>query len=558
MNPKKTIVLAVLAIAIIAIYVYDKEQVTEQKKKEEETKDFFLTESKDIMKIAIDRNGKKISAERDGENWKITEPLSWQGDKYAWNSIADNLASAKIDRTFPDEGETLTDADREKWGVKAPTLNIAATIRAESKEITLGFGNHPPGGSNQVFGQSSERPDNIFIIPQSVVVSASKELRDLRNRKIIDVRFDDKQITRVEVNNKSLAMVAEKGAGDTWQLTQPISARVDNAQLRKLVDKLGNDASNIIDSPSEELLKEVSLASDQLASATRYKVFTGESSQTFYIGNFSVSEKAYVGKREGTDSLFVLAKEFFTDQPKAIDELRPKKALSLETWNTDILTATSEGKLLYSVSKMDGKWRMVSPEDATAERDLVEAIIRAFNDNKIISFAEGAGSDPDLGLDHPSLVLKATGKDATETILFGKENEGKVYAAWSGAPDRFLVDKKLLEAVRKDPLSLLTPAERDRINAKNPPPAPAPAPETAPAPIAPATATEPVAPPPAPPVESAPAPIGPESPAPPALPQVVEPAAPEVPAPAPAVLPAATTPPQPPVVPVVPNTGPVQ
>ncbi len=550
MNPKKTIALALVAVLVIAFYIWDKQKVAQEKKLEEESKDFLVAESKDIMKLSIDRNGKKIKAERDGESWKITEPVNWPGDKYAWNSIADNLTSAKIDRTLPDEGETLADQDLEKWGLKPPKLSVAATIRADSKEITFGLGNNPPGGRNSVFATSTEKTGKAFIIPQAIVTSASKELRDLRNRKIMDIRFDDKKITRLEVNNKDLAIAAVKGNGESWQLEKPFVSRIDTAQLRKLVDKLGNDASNIIDDATEGQVQDLGLASDQLASATRYKVFTGDSSQTFYVGKFSLKEKAYVGKREGTDSLFVLAKEFFNDQPKHADELRPKKALSLETWNTETLSATAETQLLYSAAKKDGKWRLVSPESATGERDAIEAVIRAFNDNKIIGFAEGLGSDADLGLDKPRLILKATGKDQSETILFGKEADGKIYAAWAGSPDRFIVDKKLFEAVKKDYLMLVTPAERDRINAAHKAAEPAPAPPAPEGASQPAPATpEAVAPPvPATPEVAAP-------PVPPPAPASPEPAAPEPPAPAP---PAPEGEPAPPVVPPASGSAPGQ
>lgn len=522
MNPKKTLLLAVIAGLLIFFFIKDKEKVAEEKKKETEAKDFVVAESKDVMKMAVTHKGQTIKAERDGEEWKITAPVAWPGDKYAWNSIADNLTSAQIDRTFPDEGKSLSDADLEKWGLKSAGLKIAATIRTGSKEVTFDFGHNPPGGKDKVYALSSEKPGKAFMIPQSVVSSASKELRDLRNRKVMDVRFDDKKITRVEVSKKDLTIVAEKGEGENWSLVEPFKARVDSSQLRKLVDKLGNDASNIIDNVSPEQLAQLGLAPDQLASATHYKLFTGANAQTFYIGNFDLKEKAYVGKREGADALFVLAKEFFTDQPKTPDELRPKKALSLETWNTDMLSATAEQKLLYSAVKKDGKWRVVAPQDATGERDAIEAILRSFNDNKILGFTEGKGSDAELGLDHPRLILKATGKDLSETILFGKEEDGKVYACWQGAPDRFMVDKKLYDAVRKDALSLVAASEKERVSAaiKAAQASPATGEAVAPAPVIPvaepaaptggATQTAPVPAPPevAPASAIAPAPAG--------------------------------------------------
>ncbi|MCG3197188.1 MAG: hypothetical protein GHCLOJNM_01673 [bacterium] len=501
MNPKKTIALAVIAIAIIAFYVMDKEKVAEVKKQEEQSKDFFLPESKAVTKITVDRRGKKVVAQRDGEDWKITEPVSWAGDKYAWNSIADNLANAKIDRTFPDEGETLSEEDKKKWGLTDPGLVIAATVKdgSDEKEVRLEFGNKPPGSTAQIFATNSERSDKVFMIPQTVVSSASKELRDLRNRKLLDIRFDDEKLTRLEVSKKGLDLVAEKKPDKSWKMVQPQEARIDSAQLRKYVDKLGNDASDIVDGATEAKLREVGLADDQIASTTRYKVFTGESSVSFYVGKFSLAEKGVVGRREGSNALFVLAKEFFNDQPSHPDELRPKKAISLDTWNTDVFSATAEGKLLYSMEKKDGKWRMVAPYDATAERDVTESILRAFNDNKIIGYVDGIGTDSELGYDNPRLIFMAKGKDKSDTLVFGNLVDDRSHAAWKGEPDRFLIPNKVVEAIMKKPLDLLTAAERERVAPKKeePKPAVAGAPSsatgTAAAPVAPATGETPPA-----------------------------------------------------------------
>jgi hypothetical protein len=501
MNPKKTIALAVIAIAIIAFYLHDKQTVEKQKKADTESKDLIVVESKDIKKVTVDRGGKKITAERDGENWKILEPIAWPGDKFAWNSIADNLASAKISRTFPDEGETLTDKDRENWGVAKPGMVLTATIKSgtpeQTREPSFSFGHHPPGGDSLVYALSSEKDGKVFILPNTLVSSASKEFRDLRNRKLVDVKFDDtkdaNKVTRLEVTNKDLSFTAERGPDNNWHLTQPSPGRADSTQLRKFIDKLGNDASNILDNVAQDKAQSLGLASDQLASATHYKVFTGTEgqSQTFYLGKFSLEEKAYVGKREGTDSLFVLAKEFFNDQPKHVDELRPKKALSLDTWSTDIVSVTSEGKLLYSVEKQEGKWRLVSPESATAERTAVEAVIRAFDDNKIRGFVDGLNDDKGFGLDKPRLVFHAKGKDKEETILFGNESDGKVFSAWKGDPDRFIFDKKLLDALMKDPLSLVTVSEKERLSPKKQgAAAPAPPSPSAPAQAALGSATQ--------------------------------------------------------------------
>ena len=469
MSPKKTVILIVIAVAIVLFYTQDKKKVAEEKKVEEQKKEFVTVKSDDVMALSIERNGKTIAAERDGDGWKITKPVEWAGEKFAWDTIADNLTDAKIERTFPDEGEKVTDKELEDWGLKPAHLKLTATVRDGSKEMTFKFGNHPPGTKSSVYALSSEKENQAFIIPQAVVFSSSKELRDLRDRKMVHVKFDHDDLKQVEIHNKDMDVQAKVDGNGLWILTSLGNVRADPGQLRLFFDKLNGDAQDILDDVDPKKLTEYGLADDQLASATRYKVVMGSEgiTKTFYIGKYSAEHQGYLGKREGKDSLFVIKKNTFKGVKTKVEDLRPKKAIPLETYNTDVISATSHGKPLYTLRKKDYKWRMQFPHDATAERDEVDKLIRTFNDHKITSYLSSASDDAALGLDDPQLVFKVEGKDKKETVLFGKKNgSGSVYCAWPGYPDRFLIKQEILDDLLKDPLKLLTPAEQERISPK--------------------------------------------------------------------------------------------
>lgn len=463
MSTTKTIVLLVVAIAVVLFYMKDKVNVAEKKAAEELKKEFVAQESEDVMKLAIDREGQQVTAERDGEDWKLVDPVEWPGDKFAWNAIADNLTSAKINRQFPDEGEELTDKQREMWGVADPQLKLTATVRDESKEITLEFGNNPPNSKSSVYAISSEKEDKVFIIPQSVVTSCSKELHDLRDLTIFDIDFNT--VTQFEVSNKSIVFVAKKDASGKWVLPDHDGIRAAGENVSTYVSKMNLKAFKILDNVPAERVQELGLADDQLASATRHRAVTADgSSHLFHVGAFLEDDEAYVGKREGTDSLFVIKKYFFESVKETIEEMRPSKAVPLQKYNTDIIRATADGEPLYAIEKIDYNWRMGFPHDATAERDNVDALLTAFNDNKISSFLESASSDADLGLDNPQLIVHVEGDDKSETVLFGnRDGAGSVYTAWVGYPDRFLLDQEILDKLKKDPLDLLTSDERKKI-----------------------------------------------------------------------------------------------
>jgi hypothetical protein len=463
MSPIKTIALLLIAVAIVAVYIWDKDNVAEKKAAEELEKDFVAVESKDVMKLTIDRAGNKVTAERNEENWKVVDPVEWPGDKFAWKAIADNLASAKISRRFPDEGETLTDKQLEMWGIANPQLKLTATIRDGSKEITLQFGNNPPDSKSSVYAVSSEKEGNAFIIPQAVVTSCSKELHDLRDLTIFDIDFGT--VTQLEVSNKSLAFVAKKDDNGKWILPDHGKIRAADENVSTYVSKLNLKAFKILDNLPEERVRELGLADDQLASATRYRTVTADgASHLFHVGAFVPDSEGYVGKREGTESLFVIKRYFFESVKETIEELRPSKAIPLQKHNTDIIRATADGAPLYAIEKVDYNWRMGLPHSATAERDAVDALVNAFNDNKIGSYLKDASSDAELGLDNPQLIIYVEGDGKSETVLFGnRDGAGSVYAAWAGYADRFLLDQEILDKLKKDPLDLLTKDERKRI-----------------------------------------------------------------------------------------------
>ncbi len=466
-NCKTTLAFLVIAIVIVAFYLQDVEKVEQEKEIEKEKEELILAEKDDVMALSLERPGMEtISAVKEGENWTLTEPISWPADKFAWDPIATSLSSAKIKRTFPDEGETLTEEDYKKWGLDPAGLTVKATVREGSAEYSFGFGNTVPSSDSSVYGTSSDLEDKVMVVPKSVIVNASKDLHHLREKKYLNVHFERDSPTRIEVSNKDLQVVIEKGEGESWALLSPTKGKADVTTFRKFVEKLGLESIKLIDEVDDAKLSKAGLADDQLDSATTYKIGFGEegTTKTFYVGKFDPLEGGHLGRREGTRNLFVIDEEFFKDQPTTLDSLRPKRAISIQKWTANVVSATSNGEHLFDLSKEDFKWRMTSPHSATAERDTVDNMVDVFNDFLITSYVSNASTDVELGLEIPVLTLTVAGDDVRETLHFGDHDGiGGIYAGWEGLPDRFVLDQAVLEKVLLSPLDVLTPAERNRV-----------------------------------------------------------------------------------------------
>jgi hypothetical protein len=468
MSAKKTLLLIVVCAAILFFYFQDKEKVAQEQKIEEQKKEFIVAESDDIMSLAIERDGQVIKAVRDGEDWNIVEPIDWQGEKFAWKTIADNLANAKIERRFPAEGEELTEKDLQNWELKPEHLKLTALVREGSKEHTFRFGVKPPGSTSSVFALADDASGEAFIVPHSIVFSASKTLFDLRNRKIFEVRFDHDDLKQLEVKNKDLEFNAKIDGEGNWVFADRGGIRADPAQIRPFLQKLNEEAKAILDNVPDARVREYGLAEDQLASATSIKAVYGSEGTLgqFYIGGYDLAEGGHIGKRAGVDSLFVIKDQSFEGLATGLEGLRPTKAIPLDTYNTEVIEATKDGQTYYRLTKKDFNWMMGIPHDATAERDTVEGLLRAFNDHKIKSYIEDASGDAALGLENPALIFHVTGKEnKEETLLLGNKNGlGQVYAAWKGYPDRFLINQNILDTLNPEsPLDLLIPAEKERL-----------------------------------------------------------------------------------------------
>jgi len=467
MNPKVTVLLAVVAAVLVWFLVFDKEKVAEEKKQAELDSHFVNFEADDVMKLTVTRHGKPVTAERRGDTWHITEPFEWPGDKYAWGAIAHSLTTCDLRGTYPEEGETITPEDMKNWGLADPPLKIAATIREESREYQFTFGNNPLGSVSSCYATKSSAIDKVFAVEVTIKGNADKDLNDLRDRGMLPVKFGN-HVTRIEVSNQDLAFVAERQPNKNWLLVKPSPGRAVEAELKKLVEKLNKSASTVIDDPGEEKLREVGLADDQLESASRYAITTSKgTTQTFYVGQLSLADQGYVGRNSDSSSLFVIPKEFFSDQPTTVGKLRPTKASYLETWNTDIVSATSEGSPLFKLEKPEFGWVMTYPHSATAERDAVNSIITAFKDHHIMRYIDSASSDSQLGLDPPRLVVEIAAEGTGEKVMFGKAiDEDRIYAGLMDAPDRFIVKRALYDEVFKQPSDLLTEEELERLDLK--------------------------------------------------------------------------------------------
>src|SRR5438876_10246593 len=89
----------------LGAYVYFYEIRGEKKREEasEKEKKLFQFEQKDIASITIRTGSDEFALQKDKDTWKLTKPIETKADKSAVDSIAIDLASAKVDRNIDEQ-----------------------------------------------------------------------------------------------------------------------------------------------------------------------------------------------------------------------------------------------------------------------------------------------------------------------------------------------------------------------------------------------------------------------------------------------------------------------
>ncbi len=189
----------------------------------------FHTEEKDVEEIVITRGEGRIVLKREGNAWRLIEPVQATADDTEVTSLLHTLLEAKEERRIEDAPTNLAD-----YGLERPSIRLGLTLKGGKTSPTLLLGDLNPNGRSVYV----KRPDQPAVFLATVVVRlrTDKKPDDFRNKTLL--ALEPNQVTRVEITIKgqpiSLSQVEEKG----WEISKPIKARADAAVIGQMLWKI--------------------------------------------------------------------------------------------------------------------------------------------------------------------------------------------------------------------------------------------------------------------------------------------------------------------------------
>jgi hypothetical protein len=247
-------------------------------------------------------NGRIVLAKKDTD-WTIKSPIETAADDSEISSLLSEIGSAKAAAFVSETADDLS-----KYGLDKPAASVTAQLQTGGERSIL-FGSKV---ENQYYAKASDRPQ-IVKVDSAFFDKMNAKLSTLRSKEIARIKKDE--ITRVEIRNPNLTLVAEKDKDNKWMVKEPADKKDKEAQSYKLFDPIEtNKATEIIDKPT-------AAQSKLLAKPAVEVKYTGKDGKTTVIKvSAADGDHAYV-RVEGRPETYQVSKQMLDSLSFKIDEV---------------------------------------------------------------------------------------------------------------------------------------------------------------------------------------------------------------------------------------------
>lgn len=211
-----TLVFTVLFAAVLAAYLYleaEREPPARGGTREVSEKLLPLEEDDEVTRIDIDdeESHEKIVLEKEGDRWRITEPISYPAEALIIDGLVGALkVSFKARRLAPEK-------DWDEYGLENPRFRIGIETRSKRLKRVLLFGDASPLGRFVYARWAGEQ--EYFLLDENLKLSFDRTLYSLREKRIFRTPLKDLEKMKIKTAKNEYEFVKQEGG---WVWTEPI------------------------------------------------------------------------------------------------------------------------------------------------------------------------------------------------------------------------------------------------------------------------------------------------------------------------------------------------
>src|SRR4030095_11658483 len=204
MKFKHTAILLVL-LAALAAYVYyiDLKKPT-TKEREEKKGRLFDFERDKISPVSIKTPESKVELRKDGQNWRLEEPVKDRADSSVMSSLLTSVELLRSESTIDNDGKGVTKEQLKDFGISDSQTKVKLTVDGKPVEIVFGKDTAIP---NKVYAQV-EGAKSVEVVSNSLRNDISKKVEDFRDKKLSDLTLA--QISKAVIKSPDGEIEVEK------------------------------------------------------------------------------------------------------------------------------------------------------------------------------------------------------------------------------------------------------------------------------------------------------------------------------------------------------------
>jgi hypothetical protein len=444
MSWKKTLGLVVVAALLGGYYYWYEVKGSEQRKAAEEAAQRIFQLNKDAIEaVTITRGQEVIKLAKDaGEGWVLTDPVRAKAEQPTVDEVLDGLVEGKREKVIAEQAADLAD-----FGLKEPSLVVAATVKDVATPTVLQFGVRTPTMSGY-YAREGEQ-SKVLMVPTSLFSKFDKTVFNLRDKTVL--ALDQSQVKRVEVQHGDQPIAAESEGDKGWKMVAPLQAKADKTKLNDLISAInGAKVKEFLEETPQDLAK-------YGLNPPRWRLtfFIGDdrAEKTLLLGDEDTAKSGLNAKRGSMDPVFLVETKLLEKLPKEASDWRDRALMAFKRDEVERVQirdgdSTVEVACVDNCGKIpDDRWQLKQPLEARADAVKVRTLLRNLEELKAKAFiTENATDLSPYGLDHPAVQIHIWLKEqsAPVTLLFGAEDADKS-GRYLKFPDRsavYLIEQK--------------------------------------------------------------------------------------------------------------------
>jgi Domain of unknown function (DUF4340) len=426
--------IAALVLIILLGYLFLFEM---SKKKETDTQQavFPGIEKPQIKSMTLKYPDREITLTKGGGKWHVMKDSTrFSGDDDEVGSLLSEISKMEVQEVAADKPSSL-----DEFGLSSPRVEVKFKI--PHNEYRLIIGSETPVGSGTYVKTGAD--DKVLIVDKnSLLPFLDRSENDFRDKQIL--ALDEDRIHAVIFSSGSSSFEVDRKDGRWVGKDMPDYVQLDQDRIRLIIKAFLNLKIDNFEADNPMNLAAYGLDKPNAA----IEIFEDDNSIRVLFGNKKENGDYYI-KLDSELPVYSVSEYVFVQIPENINEIRVRKVVNIDPTKVTGVEIKEGGKYL-SISQIGDKWTVINNGNAQVSEKRIKDLLNEIGNLEVESFVDDNPRDlAPYGLDRPEIQITVTGPgDEKVTLLFGREEDKKVYAKIWGQDSIYKMSDVIISKIR--------------------------------------------------------------------------------------------------------------